>query len=198
MPYYMLLIKQEVEDTLLTCQAIKAAVAEGDIEITPFDEKFIGPHSIDIHLDNELLTYGQTADDYEKYHDQVILDTRKTNNTMWTQINSERGIVLKPGVLYLGSTIESVYSRKYAWQVDGRSSIGRLGLSVHSTAGYGDVGFRGNITLELSVIQPVVVYPGLRIGQLSFLPLTGEISLYRGKYQDSDGVIPSRSSWPEG
>lgn len=151
-----------------------------NIVIEPFDPKCIGPNSYDIHLDDKLLVY--TND---------ILDSRIKNPTSEIIIPTD-GFTLLPNELYLGSTIEYTETRNMIPKIDGRSSIGRLGILVHYTAGFGDVGFCGTWTLEISVVKPTVVYPGMRIGQLYYELIQGKFSNYAGHYQGQRGAIASR------
>ena len=101
--------------------------------------------------------------------------------------------MLRPGRLYLGKTVEWTSSPGFVPMYEGRSSLGRLGVSSHITAGFGDIGFEGNWTLEISVVQPVRIYPGMRIGQLYWHKPVGEItSTYQGKYQGQEGIQASK------
>lgn len=166
---------------MLTGNEIKIQVAAGRIVIEPFDEACLGPNSYDLRLDDELVVY-----------DEVILDPRR-NNRFHTIRIPEAGLVLQPGRLYLGQTVEYTESPCHIPLYDGRSSLGRLGVASHVTAGFGDLGFCGKWTLELSVVQPVRIYPGMRIGQLSWHNPNGMImDRYHGKYQGQEDVQPSR------
>lgn len=166
---------------MLTGHEIRNMVAAGYIVIRPFDEDNLGPNSYDVRLDSQLVVY-----------DEVILDPRRKNRCHTIHI-PESGLVLQPGRLYLGRTIEYTESPSHIPMYDGRSSLGRLGVASHVTAGFGDLGFRGRWTLELSVVQPVWVYPGMRIGQLSWHNPDGMImDRYHGKYQGQEDVQPSR------
>jgi dCTP deaminase len=102
------------------------------------------------------------------------------------------GIVLVPTVLYLGVTLEHTETFGFVPRLDGRSSVGRLGVEIHRTAGYGDNNFRGRWTLELSCLTPVRVHPGERICQINYVPIEGELKDYAGKYQGADDVQASR------
>ncbi len=105
----------------------------------------------------------------------------------------EEGLVLEPGRLYLGSTVEVVGSDEFTFLVEGKSSIGRLGLSVHKTAGVADLGFTGRVTLEMDVVEPLRIYAGRRICQALFFPAYGVVAeLYRGRYQSQTKPTPSR------
>ena len=166
---------------MLTGNEIRIQIESGGIGIYPYDEKCIGPNSYDVHLDDRLVVYTE-----------AVLDARLENRTMVLQI-PEGGIVLRPGRLYLGKTVEYTESPDFVPMYEGRSSLGRLGISSYITAGFGDIGFEGNWTLELSVVQPVRIYPGMRIGQLYWHKPVGEItSAYRGKYQGQEDIQPSR------
>ena len=166
---------------MLTGNEIKLQVASGLIVIKPFDEKNIGPNSYDVHLSDELLAYTE-----------AVLDPRKDNRYRVIKIPSE-GLVLLPGRVYLGKTVEYTESPYHIPMYEGRSSLGRLGVFSHVSAGFGDIGFRGNWTLEFSVVQPVLILPGLRIGQLYWHNPDGEIlRRYDGKYQNQTNATPSR------
>lgn len=165
---------------------IARLVRMGDIVIDPFDPEQLNPNSYNVRLADDLLTYcGSLMDE------QYRLDPRRENPTERLVI-PPAGYCLQPGLLYLGSTVERTYSPKHVPRIDGRSSVGRLGISVHVTAGFGDVGFNGTWTLEITCVEPVVVYPGMRIAQVSFSPVIGDFVPYRGKYQGQIGATASR------
>lgn len=169
----------------LTGLRIVQEMARGKIDITPYDPLNINPHSYNVTLANELLMYNERE-----------LDMAKENRTYRATIQSE-GFTLLPGRLYLARTVERIHTDFYAPVYDGRSSIGRLGIFTHVTAGYIDVGFNGFITLEIAVVEPVKIYPGVKIGQVSFETLEGEITLYNSdKYQNNQGIQPSKI-WKE-
>ena len=172
---------------MLTASKILKEIKAGNIGIDPFNIDQLNPNSYNVRLDNNLLIYNQINDVYP-------LDP-KNPKTLETKsiLIEESGYVLKPGVLYLGSTKETISSNKYISAIDGRSSIGRLGISIHSTAGFGDIGFSGTYTLEISVVQPVVIYPDMLIGQVYFTEPNGDIDfLYNGRYQNQSGAVESR------
>ena len=122
----------------------------------------------------------------------LIIDCTTDNRTR-TVIIPEEGLVLTPGKLYLGRTNEWTETYGLVPKLEGRSSIGRLGLFIHVTAGYGDVGFRGYWTLEIVAVEPIRIYPNMQIGQLSYHPVCGEVvNQYQGKYQDSREVVASQ------
>lgn len=151
-----------------------------ELIIEPYNEKYLNPNSYNLRLHNELLVY---EDD--------VLDMKKPNNTRSIIIPQE-GLLLEPGVLYLGRTLEYTKTDRYVPMLEGRSSIGRLGLFIHVTAGFGDVGFCGYWTLEIHCIQPIIIYPEVEICQIYYHTLEGEYEKYKsGKYQNNKGIQPS-------
>ncbi len=164
----------------------------GNIVIEPFDDANLNPNSYNLSLHDELLVY-----------EEVVLDMRKSNRVTRLHIPAE-GLVLTPNQLYLGRTIERTETHNLVPMIEGRSSIGRLGLFVHVTAGFGDVGFCGFWTLEMFAVQPVKIYPGVSICQLFFHQIAGEITEYTSdKYQHNHDIQPSMlfrelSTDPEG
>lgn len=151
-----------------------------DIIIKPFDEKRVNPNSYNLRLHNELLVY-----------DEEFLDMKKPNKTKALTI-PDSGLLLNPGKLYLGRTVEYTATTNYIPMLEGRSSIGRLGLFIHVTAGFGDVGFKGYWTLEIHCIEPVKVYPFVEICQIYYHTIEGNFEEYiKGKYQDNTGIQPS-------
>lgn len=154
---------------ILTRDAIKANLGTGII-IKPFYESQLGPNSYDVRLHNELLIYNE-----------AVLDPMKKLNTVKFKI-PEEGLRLIPGTLYLGRTVEFTATPGFVPMLEGRSSVGRLGISVHVTAGVGDVGFQGYWTLEITCVHPVIVYPNMRIAQLIYYYPYGDLSFYSGKY----------------
>jgi len=165
---------------ILSGREILKQVRSGNISIDPFDEKFINPNSYNLRLHNELLVY---TDD--------VLDMKKPLNTQ-TIIIPEDGLILRPGRLYLGRTYEKTNTDKYVPMLEGRSSVGRLGVFIHVTAGFGDIGFSGFWTLEIQCVQPVKIYPMVEICQIYYHILDGEFEKYNsGKYQNNTGIQPS-------
>ena len=151
-----------------------------EIIIDPFDKKRINPNSYNLSLYKELLVY-----------ENVVLDM-KTKNTTSKIIIPEDGLLLEPNKLYLGRTNEFTSTDKYVPMLEGRSSTGRLGLFIHVTAGFGDIGFAGYWTLEIFCVQPVKTYPNVEICQIYYHNINGEYDLYRnGKYQNNTGIQPS-------
>ena len=151
-----------------------------EIIIEPFNKKQLNPNSYNLRLHNELLVY-----------DEDILDMKKENKTKSITI-PEEGLVLEPGKLYLGRTIEYTETKNYVPMLEGRSSIGRLGLFIHVTAGFGDVGFKGYWTLEIFCVQPIRIYPSVEVCQIYYHGIDGEYEEYSsGKYQSNKGIQPS-------
>lgn len=150
------------------------------IFIQPYEERLLNPNSYNLRLHDELMIY-----------EDEILDMKKPPRTRALRI-PEEGLVLQPGRLYLGRTLEFTRTDDLVPMLEGRSSIGRLGLFVHVTAGFGDVGFAGYWTLEISAIQPIRIYPGVPICQIFYHQIHGEYVPYKsGKYQNNKGIQAS-------
>lgn len=151
-----------------------------EIIIEPFDEGRVNPNSYNLSLADELLVY-----------DSHELDMKKQNATSRIIIPKE-GLLLEPNRLYLGRTNEFTKTNYYVPMLEGRSSTGRLGLFIHVTAGFGDIGFAGYWTLEIFCVQPVRIYPNVEICQIYYHNIDGEFDLYEsGKYQNNSGIQPS-------
>lgn len=159
---------------ILTGPAIRDAIKAGDIEIDPLDESLINPASIDMRLGTEVASY------VVQMHKRGYLDA-KEKNELSRNIMGGSGFFLEPGQLYLMHTAETICSRSYVAVVDGKSSLGRLGISVHQTAGYIDPGFNGQITLEVTSLHRVKIYPGMRFCQVRFHCVEGQIVDYKEK-----------------
>ena len=165
---------------ILSGKEIKKQVKEGSIAIDPFTDDQINPNSYNLRLHPDLLVY-----------DNDILDMRKKNSASPLVI-PEDGLLLEPHKLYLGRTVERTSTDKYVPMLEGRSSVGRLGLFIHITAGFGDIGFDGFWTLEIFCVQPIRIYSGLEICQIFYHTIDGDFDLYRSKkYQSNKGVQPS-------
>lgn len=151
-----------------------------DIVIQPFDPKRLNPNSYNLSLHNELLVY-----------ENRLLDM-KLPNPVKTLTIPESGLVLEPDKLYLGRTNEFTQTDRFVPMLEGRSSVGRLGLFIHVTAGFGDVGFAGYWTLEIFCVQPIRIYPNVEICQIYYHDIHGEYEPYQsGKYQNNTGIQPS-------
>ncbi len=158
---------------ILSDKEILAQIKSGQIVIEPFDRKHLGTNSYDVHLGKYLAVYVDP-----------ILDARKHNKVRELVI-PEEGIVLEPGTLYLGVTQEYTETHAAVPFLEGKSSIGRLGIDIHATAGKGDVGYCNTWTLEISCVQPVRVYTGMPIGQLIYFQVEGEIENYYHEKQNA-------------
>ncbi len=149
------------------------------IEIEPFDPARVNPNSYNLSLHDELMVY-----------EEVVLDMAKANRVRRIAIPPE-GMVLSPNQLYLGRTAERTATNGLVPQIEGRSSVGRLGLFVHVTAGFGDAGFAGYWTLEMFAVQPVRIYAGIEICQIIYHELCGQVDAYASKYQHNHDIQPS-------
>lgn len=150
---------------ILSNGRIAEAMAAGDIRIVPFEPVNLGPCSYDLKLGLEVLTYAVTQGSNVP---PGILDSAREIPTTRHVYEVGAPILLRPGMLYLMHTLETVYARNYVPDVDGKSSIGRLGATAHVTAGRGDPGFEGQYTLEVCVVHPTIVYAGMRFAQVFF------------------------------
>jgi dCTP deaminase len=173
---------------ILTFQDLLDALNQGDIVVKPIAPSAIGTNSIDVHLSPHLCIYEP---------DGHFLDAKKPCNVRHFEIPDE-GFVLLPGNLYLGSTLEYTETYCAVPVLEGKSSIGRLGISVHQTAGFGDVGFCGHWTLEISVLMPIRVYAGMPIGQISYhslksMPEVGYMQRKASSYTDAHDPKPQPS-----
>lgn len=151
-----------------------------DIFIDPYNPTKLNPNSYNLTLANELIVYND-------HH----LDMAKNNP--WHKIRiPKKGRMLFPDILYLGRTNERTKTENLVPMVEGRSSIGRLGLYIHVTAGFGDVGFDGFWTLEIHCVQPIVIYPNIDICQIYYHTIEGEYEKYDSKYQGNKGIQTSK------
>lgn len=148
---------------ILTDKGILAAIANGEIVVEPFRPECLGSNSYDVHLGKNMALYKDRT-----------LDAKKHNPIEEFEIGAE-GILLQPGTLYLGVTEEYTETHNHVPFLEGKSSVGRLGIDIHATAGKGDVGFCNYWTLEISCIQPVRVYAGMPVGQLIYFAIEGGI-----------------------
>lgn len=151
-----------------------------EIIIDPFNDKQLGPNSYNLRLHNELMIY-----------DEQLLDMKKAHKTKNIIIPND-GLLLEPGKLYLGRTMEYTETDCLVPMLEGRSSIGRLGLFIHITAGFGDVGFKGFWTLEIFCVQPIRIYPGVELCQIFYHTIEGDYTRYMSsKYQNNCGIQAS-------
>ena len=155
---------------ILTDVQILKAIDDKDIVISPFDRSCLGTNSYDVHLAAHLAVY-----------EDAELDAKKHNTIRHFDIGPE-GFVIRPGELYLGVTVEYTETHHAVPFLEGKSSVGRLGIDIHATAGKGDVGYCNTWTLEISCVKPVRIYAGMPIGQLIYFQVAGEIeNMYNRK-----------------
>jgi dCTP deaminase len=180
---------------ILSDHTIREELAAGRITIDPFDPAMVQPSSVDVRLDRYFRVFLN--------HTMPVIDVKKDLEelTRLVDIDDDRAFILHPGEFVLGSTYERVaVPDDMVARIEGKSSLGRLGLLIHSTAGFIDAGFDGHITLELSNVAnlPITLYPGMKIGQISFLRMTTAADVPYGsgdlksKYQGQRGPTPSR------
>jgi dCTP deaminase len=181
--------------SILTGPEIARRIANGLIRIDPFDESLLNPASIDLRLGPTVFTYDAENGKPER---GSYLDARKTNRGSTVRLDDDASVDLEPGRLYLMHTLERVWAKRDVPIVDGKSSLGRLGVSVHQTAGYGDPGFDGQYTLEVTVVHPTRLYVGMRVAQMRFHETVGEVVQYSGRYVGDDalGPVPSKLGGP--
>ncbi len=161
---------------ILSDKKILEGIQNGEIVIDPFERRCLGTNSYDVHLGKWLAVY--------KDH---ILDARQHNAIEYIEIKPE-GYILYPGILYLGVTEEYTETHNAVPFLEGKSSVGRLGIDIHATAGKGDVGFCNTWTLEISCTQPVRIYAGMPIGQLIYFTLDGLVERYYHSKEDAKYV----------
>jgi dCTP deaminase len=183
--------------TVLSDRSIKQALAAGKLGIEPLDLDAIQPASVDLRLDRVFRIFRVTSRPY------VDVQQPMDDLTELVEIKKDEPFIIHPGTFCLGATVETItLPNDIVARVDGKSSLGRLGLLVHATAGYVDPGWNGKLTLELSnqSQMPIALYHDMRIAQISFLRMTSEVDRPYGspslgsKYQDQTGPTPSRIS----
>jgi dCTP deaminase len=182
---------------VLSDRTIEEELTGGRLKIEPFDKQCLQPASVDLRLDRSFRTFRVTSRAFVDVHEQA------DDLTDLVTVEDQEPFILQPHNFCLGSTIETVtLPHDIVARVDGKSSLGRLGLLVHATAGYVDPGWTGCLTLELSnqSQMPIALYYGMRIAQISFLRLTTPVDRPYGssglgsKYQGQTGPTPSRIS----
>jgi dCTP deaminase len=177
-------------------RSIRQALDSATIIIDPFEPSFVQPSSVDLRVGNGFRVF--------ENHRYSEIDPRSPQEDLTKLIEVDEGdpFMLHPGEFVLGSTLERVkLGEDVVARLEGKSSLGRLGLLIHSTAGFIDPGFEGHITLELSNVAtlPIAIYPGMRIGQISFYQMTTAAEFPYGspelgsKYQGQSGPTASRS-----
>ena len=180
---------------ILSDRSIREQLQAGRIVIDPLDADNIQPSSVDLRLDRYFRVF--------RNHTMRVIDVKEDQEelTELVEISDDDGFILHPGEFVLGSTAERVaLPDDLVARLEGKSSLGRLGLLIHSTAGFVDAGWDGYLTLELSNVAnlPITLYPGMKIGQISFLQMTTPADIPYGssqvgsKYQGQRGPTPSR------
>mgnify|MGYP002757111829 CR=1 FL=1 len=184
-----------MRDVLLSDHDIRSAIESGDLGIEPFDPELIQPSSVDVRLDRFFRVFNNSR--------YTHIDPKRRMSELTTPVEVAEGdsFVLHPGEFVLASTLECFTLPPYlAGRLEGKSSLGRLGLLTHSTAGFIDPGFSGFITLELSNVAnlPIVLYPGMKVGQLAIFKMSSPAEVPYGsaelgsKYQNQRGPTPSK------
>jgi dCTP deaminase len=180
---------------ILSDVSIREELAAGRIEIDPFDEACVQPSSVDLHCDSRFRVFANSRYPY------IDVKTEMPDLTDLVEVKDGDPFILHPGEFVLGSTLERVrLPDDMVARLEGKSSLGRLGLLIHSTAGYVDPGWDGYLTLELSNVAnlPITIYPGMKIGQISFFRLSTAAERPYGskgtksKYQGQRGPTASR------
>jgi dCTP deaminase len=180
---------------ILSDRSIREQLASGRVVIDPLDERCIQPSSVDLHVDRFFRVF--------RNHTQRVIDVKEDQEDLseLVEVVEDDALILHPGEFVLGATLERIsLPDDLVGRLEGKSSLGRLGLLIHSTAGFVDPGFDGYLTLELSNVAnlPITVYPAMKIGQISFLRMTTAADVPYGssslgsKYQHQRGPTPSR------
>ena len=187
---------------ILSDRTIREEIKAGRIEIEPFDDSAVQASSVDVHVDRMFRVF------HNARHPYIDVKREMEDLTELVEVKDREAFILHPGEFVLGSTLERVrLPEDVAARLEGKSSLGRLGLLTHSTAGFVDPGWDGHLTLELSNVAnlPITIYPGMKIGQIAFLRLTSPADMPYGstaagsKYQGQRGPTPSRffENFPE-
>ena len=180
---------------VLSDRTIARLIDEGRIGIDPYDPALLQPSSVDVRVDRWFRVFHNARYPY--------IDVKEPQEalTELVEVDEDEPFILHPGEFVLGSTLEVVsLPDDLVARLDGKSSLGRLGLLIHSTAGFIDPGFEGNVTLELSNVAnlPITIYQGMKIGQISFMQMTEPATAPYGsgalgsKYRGQRGPTPSR------
>lgn len=183
---------------ILSDRSIREEIEKGNIVLSPFKPECVQPSSVDVHLSNKFLVFNKVQ--------HTAIDVREKQNNLMNEVNvkDNEPFILHPGEFVLGSTVENVKMPNHiAGRIEGKSSLGRLGLLIHSTAGYIDPGFEGNLTLELSNVSPLPIklFADMKIGQVSFIKMSSEVEnpygseKLKSKYQGNTG--PEQSKYYE-
>lgn len=189
---------------MLTASEIIKNIENGSIVIDPFNIQNVNPNSYDVTLGNKIIMY--KSDGYDWFfpskceaEDEKLLKEKELQKKPILKANYQEkeigpdGMILFPEYAYLASTVERTYTPKHVPQLVGKSSLARKFIQIHMTAGFGDIGFNGQWTLEIVVKFPVRVFAGMKIGQISFIEPVGDLDVqYNGNYQDQVGPTVSR------
>ncbi len=185
--------RSRLAPVVLSDRTIRAEIEAGRIVIDPFDAELVQPSSVDVRVDRKFRVFHNNR--------HAFIDVRRPMEdlTELVEVEGDQPFILHPGEFVLGQTLERVtLPDDLVARLEGKSSLGRLGLLIHSTAGFVDSGFSGNLTLELSNVAnlPITIYRGMPIGQLSFMRMDGPVERPYGqagsKYQGQDEPTPSR------
>jgi dCTP deaminase len=188
-------VRLRITGVVLSDRTIRRLLEEGRIRIDPYDESLVQPSSVDVRVDRYFRVF------HNALYPFIDVKQQQEDLTELVEIGDEQPFILHPGEFVLGSTLERLQlPDDLVARLEGKSSLGRLGLLIHSTAGFVDPGWDGHVTLELSNVAnlPITIYYGMKIGQLSFVQLTepaerpygaGELG---SKYQGQQGPTPSR------
>jgi dCTP deaminase len=180
---------------VLSDATIARYLADGRIEIDPYDAALLQPSSVDVRVDRLFRVFHNNRYPY------IDVKVEQAELTELVVVEDDQPFVLHPGEFVLGSTLERIrLPDDLVARLEGKSSLGRLGLLIHSTAGYIDPGWDGHVTLELSNVAnlPITIYPGMKIGQVSFVQMTEAAAAPYGsaglasKYKGQEGPTPSR------
>ena len=184
-----------LRSVILSDRTIKQEIANGRIVIDPYDESMVQPSSVDVRLDTMFRVF--------RNHTRSHIDVKENleDLTELVEASPDNPFIMHPGEFVLGSTAERIaIPSDMVGRIEGKSSLGRLGLLIHTTAGFVDAGWDGMLTLEFSNVAslPITLYPGMKIGQISFIQMTTEADNPYGagvlgsKYQGQKGPRPSR------
>src|SRR5579859_4615076 len=186
---------RRIAAVVLSDATIARCLAEGRIEIDPYDESLLQPSSVDVRVDNLFRVF------HNNRYSFIDVKVEQAELTELVTVDGDQPFVLHPGEFVLGSTLERIrLADDLVARLEGKSSLGRLGLLIHSTAGFIDPGWDGHVTLELSNVAnlPITIYPGMKIGQISFMQMTEPAAKPYGsssigsKYKGQKGPTPSR------
>ena len=187
--------RRRIAPVVLSDRTISRLVAEGRIGVDPFDASLMQPSSLDVRVDRYFRVFRNSRYPF------IDVKTSQDDLTELVEVEGDEPFILHPGEFVLGSTLERLtLPDDLVARLEGKSSLGRLGLLIHSTAGFIDPGWDGHVTLELSNVAnlPITIYPGMKIGQLSFVQLSEPAERPYGsagigsKYQGQRGPTPSR------